>query len=215
MDGLGIHTALAIRLHESGGTPRSDAQASATLLECVGLVAGARLVAPPEEGNDGAVVLRPDGPESLLELIERTADGLRPARATYGVALAGANAPVASLDRVVVGADAVTTAALTALLATGLRSTRVAILAPARQPLLEALTSLILEFTDRMTDRQRQVIALVRDSRTQQQVAKHLGVSRQAVNQSLTSAGWHHIRHAETAVRDGLVALALGRGQRV
>ena len=59
-----------------------------------------------------------------------------------------------------------------------------------------------------MTDRQRQVVALVRESGSQQAVAQHLNVSRQAVNQSLTSAGWQHLLRAESVARARLARAA-------
>jgi FixJ family two-component response regulator len=69
------------------------------------------------------------------------------------------------------------------------------------------MIDLILEAYDGMTERQRQVIALVRESGTQQKVAQHLGVSRQAVNQSLAAARWPHLRRAEEAVVGRITAL--------
>ncbi len=59
-----------------------------------------------------------------------------------------------------------------------------------------------------MTERQRLTISLIKKSDTQQQVATHLDVSRQAVNQSLAAAGWPHLQRAEEAVRDHLSALS-------
>ncbi|MBD3366606.1 MAG: hypothetical protein GF405_00360 [Candidatus Eisenbacteria bacterium] len=207
----GTRSVLAARLHESAGTPRTDDAARDLLLKGVRDVVASFIAAPPEPAADGAIVIRADEPEHLLDLVRHISDAVRPEHATFGLAVATGHPAVGSLDRAVVGADAVTTAALTALLATGLRNARVAILAPGRQPLLESLISLMLEFTDRMTERQRQIISLVRSSETQQQVAQHLGVSRQAVNQSLTSAGWQHIRRAEDTARDALAVLARER----
>ncbi len=207
-----VHVALTARLHDSAGTPRVDEAALETLMAAAErLVQGSHLSAPPEPGGDGALILRPDSAGRLLDVTEDLADGLRPGRATFGMAITSGPRVPGSLDSALVGTDVASTTAMTALLATSLRGARVAILAPGRQPLIEALISLILEFTDRMTDRQRQIIALVRESETQQQVARHLGVSRQAVNQSLTSAGWQHIRRAENAAREGLAALARAR----
>jgi len=202
-----VHTAMAARLHESSGAPRTDDDAERLLLRAAAASDHAA-AAPPERTGDGSIVVRPVAPESLLSILLELTEAVRPERATFGLAVARGRTAPGSVEGAVVGTDAATTGALTALLATSLRSNRVAILAPGRRPMLEALMSLMIEFSDRMTDRQRQIIALARESETQQQVAKHLGVSRQAVNQSLTSAGWHHIRRAEDAARKGMAALA-------
>jgi hypothetical protein len=208
MNGLDVLSALAVRLHESAGTPRGDSEAARRLSACAApLASRIPLAAPPERTRDGSLLLMPTRAEDLLELIEEMADGLRPDRTTFGLAIRPAAGHSTTIDAAAMGADAVATAALTALLATGVRSARVAALAPGRRPMLESLITLVLEFIDRMTERQRQIIALVRESDTQQQVAQHLGVSRQAVNQSLTSAGWSHILRAEEAIRDALSEL--------
>ena len=65
---------------------------------------------------------------------------------------------------------------------------------------------MVLASYDAMTERQRQIISLIKESETQQQVATHLDVSRQAVNQSLAAAGWPHLKRAENAVREHLSA---------
>ncbi len=77
---------------------------------------------------------------------------------------------------------------------------RAAALSPDDRSVLGALVGLLHAAYDGMTERQRQMISLIRSSDTQQQVARHLSVSRQAVNQSLAAAGWPHLRRAEEAV---------------
>jgi DNA-directed RNA polymerase specialized sigma subunit len=65
---------------------------------------------------------------------------------------------------------------------------------------------MVLTSYDAMTERQRQIISLIKESDTQQEVATHLDISRQAVNQSLTAAGWPHLKRAEDAIRQHLSA---------
>lgn len=58
----------------------------------------------------------------------------------------------------------------------------------------------------RMTPRQRTVLNLLRDGHTQTQVARKLGVSKQAVSASAIAAGWDAYRIAEQGWR---IALSL------
>jgi DNA-binding phage protein len=90
---------------------------------------------------------------------------------------------------------------------TDVRESRFLVAGGGRGELVGTLLDLILEAYDAMTQRQRQIVDLVKTSDTQQQVATHLGISRQAVNQSLTAAGWPHIERAETVVRSEFRAL--------
>jgi DNA-binding CsgD family transcriptional regulator len=103
-------------------------------------------------------------------------------------------------------AEAAASLALRDVEETDVREPRVSLLAPGHAPLLAALAGMVLASYDAMTERQRQIISLIKESDTQQEVATHLDISRQAVNQSLTAAGWPHLKRAEDAIRQHLSA---------
>jgi DNA-binding phage protein len=137
-------------------------------------------------------------PEAIVDAVLALSASLRPHRPTFcGVVAertrgddAGLIVPAAAADRAVAG-----------LAATDPRGPRTALFVPGEDAALGALIDLLLTAHDSMTTRQRQVVGLVRESDSQQAVARHLGVSRQAVNQSLASAGWPMLAHAEGVAR--------------
>lgn len=94
------------------------------------------------------------------------------------------------------GAHAADAAARAGLSETDHRDSRVRVVGPAAGPAIGAALDLLLSAYDAMTDRQRQIVELVKSAPTQQDVATHLGISRQAVNQSLASARWPHLESA-------------------
>jgi DNA-binding phage protein len=196
--------ALATELHSPDGNRRGDEEA-ARLLRAAALAFGARApwaVAGASSLTAASVLVLPlTSPETLLDAVLALAASLRAHRPTFCGSVAesargddaGLLAQTAAADRAVAG-----------LSSTDARGPRAVMLAPEEDATLGALVDLILTAHDAMTARQRQVVALVRESRSQQAVAKHLGVSRQAVNQSLASAGWPILSHAEGVARERL-----------
>jgi DNA-binding CsgD family transcriptional regulator len=211
--------ALAARVHARDGTERGDADAKARLRAAgAALTAGAPELSagPSDVTGDGVLVLALASPEAILQAILTVAEELRPEKTTFCAAILRArpgaerDAPE-SLETAVLAMDRAAREAVAGVAGTDVRESRTRVLQPDPDPGLEALLDLILEAYDGMTERQRQVISLVRRSSTQQEVAKHLGVSRQAVNQSLAAARWPHLRRAEQAALGLVTTLSSGR----
>lgn len=195
---------LAARLHATDGRRRDDDDAL-RLLRGAAQAFGAghpdTLLAPSTASADGALVLHLRRASALPDAMLALGASLRPHRPTF----------CGTVARHTIDARQGTAAELAVhgLARTDARGPRALMLVPDEDLVLGCLLDLILEAHDGMTDRQRQVVALVRSSGSQQAVARHLNVSRQAVNQSLAAAGWLHISRAESAAR-ARVALAAG-----
>lgn len=228
--------ALAVRLHSRDGAPDRGESSRERLSAAVAAIGERRpelFGGPSDSDQDGRLLCSPSSPECVLELVLELADGLRPWRPTFcasvrpletsadiqtrAVRPAGfvrepetheATRIAPSVDASIVGRSRAAREAAGGLDATDPRQARVAIVGrPGCEP-LGALAGMIVESYDAMTERQRQIVRLTKRSETQQQVAKHLDVSRQAVNQSLAAAGWQHLKRAERIAADGLAALA-------
>lgn len=196
--------ALAACLHATDGRRRDDDDALRLLVGAAQAFAADHpdtVVASSPAKAGGALVLRLRWGSAIPDAMLALAASLRPHRPTFCGAIVrhatDARQGVA-VERAVLG-----------LARTDARGPRALLLVPDEDDVLSSLLDLILEAHDGMTDRQRQVVALVRSSGSQQAVARHLNVSRQAVNQSLAAAGWPHIARAESAAR-ARVALAAG-----
>lgn len=224
-------TALAVRLHARDGTGLSASSALERLRASAAALEGARpaaLAAPPEVGADGVMVLALTSPTEALPAVLTLADALRPLKTTFSLAVvadgtgrarAEAGGPAAgavSVGRRTRAGAPDPLAELAEARARGFlkeadpRASRVVVTAREPRHAVAAILGLLLEAYDAMTPRQRQIVELARHSATQQEVARHLNVSRQAVNQSLTAAGWFHLRTAEEVVGRRLAALAGG-----
>ncbi len=215
---------LAVRAWGTEGRERSDRTAVEQLRDAAAALVGSdpqALAGPSEPTPDGALLLPLASPSKALNVILAVADLARPLRTTFAIALAqepetsGAPAPDrtatgggdAGVPREGGGAEPVYLAieeasrsALSALEATDPRDARILVRRPGDDSVLASLIDLVLEAYDSMTERQKQIIALVKESDTQQQVASHLDISRQAVNQSLAAARWPHLRRASAAI---------------
>lgn len=194
---------LAAQLHATDGRRRDDDQAL-HLLKGAALAFGAgrpgALAGAPSATADGALVLHLALGSALLDALLAFGISLRPHRPTFCGTIAQRTSDIqrgAAAERVVAR-----------LADTDTRGPRALMLIPEEDPVLGGLLDLILEAHDGMTGRQSQVVALVRDSGSQQAVARHLNVSRQAVNQSLTAAGWPHLSRAESVARARLARAA-------
>jgi hypothetical protein len=194
---------LAAQLHATDGRRRDDDEAL-RLLRCAARAFDAGYAGTPARASSvmagGALVLHPASGAALLDALLELGASLRPHRPTFCGAIAQRTSGVRW--------DAAVERAVARLADTDTRGPRTVVLIPEEDLVLGALLDLVLEAHDGMTDRQRQVVALVRDSGSQQAVALHLNVSRQAVNQSLTAAGWPHLFQAESVARARLAAAA-------
>jgi len=199
---------LATQLHSPDGRRRNDEEA-ARLLRAAALALGARApwaVAGASSLSPASSLLLPlTSPETLLDAMLALASSLRAHRPTFCGVIAE---PAAGGDAGLLAQAAAADRAVAGLASTDPRGPRALLLAPEEDASLGALVDLILTAHDAMTTRQRQVVALVRESRSQQAVAKHLGVSRQAVNQSLAAAAWPILSHAEGVARERLAGSA-------
>ena len=214
--------ALAVRVHPQGGAPSGDEPSVRALREAASAV-GRRnpemLSGPSSVSPEGVILLALSAPGTILEAILAVADELRPLGTTF---CAGVSARIgshgeafpSSVESSVLAIGAAASLALHGVEETDIREHRVSLLAPGHDPLLAALAGMVLATYDAMTERQRQIISLIKESDTQQQVATHLDVSRQAVNQSLTAAGWPHLKRAEDAVRGRLSARSASGSRR-
>lgn len=208
---------LAARLHARSGAARNDAEAVERLRaaavaigeETPGILAG-----PSDTTPDAVLVLPLSSPVAILGAVLAIADRLRPGKTTFSASIvpldeASRAGSEETVEAALLASDRAAKAAASGIGETDARESRVLVLAPGRDGVLDALLDLIVEAYDAMTERQRQIVSLVRNSDTQQQVAKHLSISRQAVNQSIMAAGWPHLRLAEEAAARRLGSLPL------
>jgi DNA-binding CsgD family transcriptional regulator len=175
------------------------------------------LSGPSSVSPGGTLLLTLSAPAAVLEAILLMADELRPLPTTFCAAVAAGRGGHDSVSRDHVGsslmaAEAAASLALQGVEETDVREHRVSLLSPGHDALASSLACMVLASYDSMTERQRQIISLIKESETQQQVATHLDVSRQAVNQSLAAAGWTHLKRAESVIRDHLSARSRRRG---
>ncbi|MBM3307055.1 MAG: hypothetical protein FJY74_01855 [Candidatus Eisenbacteria bacterium] len=195
---------LATRLHAPDGGRRADDEAARELkgaarafaLRWPGALSGA-----PTVTSDGALALQMTSAAALVDAMLSLAASLRDDRPTFCGAVVRLQRPAEAVEMRLVAQSDAFERALAGLPESDPRGPRVVMLLPDPDPVLGALLDLLLSAHDEMTARQRQVVSLVRESETQQAVARHLNVSRQAVNQSLAAAGWPLLLHAESVVR--------------
>lgn len=204
----GCAIALAARVHARDGAQRNDAEAIERLREtavAIGRETPDVLAGPSDTTPEAVLVLPLTSPDVILSAVLSIAERLRPAKTTFAASVvplevSSRAGPPESVEAALLASDHAATVAATRIGETDPRESRALILTPDGDGVLDALVGLILETYDGMTERQRQIVELVRSSDTQQQVATHLSISRQAVNQSVTAAGWPHLRVAEEAV---------------
>ncbi|MBD3349816.1 MAG: hypothetical protein GF400_11575 [Candidatus Eisenbacteria bacterium] len=168
------------------------------------------LAGPTGLAGDGTLVVLLASPDGVLPAARVIAASVRPARTTFCAARSEFPTSASSREAVepaILVSDRALSVAAERIEETDFRQARFLVVGPSPGELVGTLIGLILESYDSMTDRQTQIVELLRESETQQQVATHLGVSRQAVNQSLTAAGWPHIERAEKIARRELAAL--------
>lgn len=210
MPGEATAVALAARAHPRGGAPSGDedtVRRLRTAAAAVGKKHPDAMSGPSIMSPEGTLVLSLTSPGAILETMLLLSEELRPLSLTFCAALAdrsggrSGGGAAGSIESAVLAADSVTSTALSGVSDTDIRERRVRVLSPEAQPVLASLIALILVAYDGMTERQRQIVTLAKECDTQQEVARHLGVSRQAVNQSLGAAGWPHLRRAEEAAR--------------
>lgn len=204
-------TALAVRSHARDGTGRSapgaleELRASAAALEDERTAA---LASAPEVGADGVMTVTLASPPEALPVVLAVADALRPAKTTFGLAIVpGADPSDDPREGPRVAEGLAAARARECLDQADPRAARVVVAARERRQAVSTLLDLVLEAYDTMTPRQRQIVELAKHSPTQQDVATHLNISRQAVNQSLTAAGWFHLRSAEEVIHRRLADL--------
>ena len=206
--------ALAVRVHPRGGAPSGDETAVRALRDAASAVGRGNpemLTGPSSVSREGVLLLALSTSGTILEAILAVADELRPLGTTFCAAVSSGTGPHGEtspnpVESSLLATEAASSLALHGVEETDIRESRVSLLAPGHNPLLAALAGMVLASYDAMTERQRQIISLIKESETQQQVATHLDVSRQAVNQSLAAAGWPHLKSAEDAVREHLSA---------
>ena len=203
---------VAAQICDPSGVRRADPEALRLLRLAAGELSERRaqlLALPGTVAPDGVLSVTPSSPRAVVEVILAVAATVRPEHSTFCVTTVTPDdvlrehppdeipqSPTRDLEIALLGAHAVDASARAGLSTTDHRDSRVRVLAPAVMPAIGAALDLLLEMYDSMTERQRQIIQLVKASKTQQDVATHLGISRQAVNQSLASAHWPHLESA-------------------
>ena len=214
---------VAAQICDPSGVRRADPAALELLRRASGELAARRaglLALPGVVAPDGVLSVTPSSPEVVVEIVLAVAAAARPEHTTFCVTMAMqddlirerpenglAHTPTRVLEAAVLGAHAADASARAGLSETDHRDSRVRVLGPGAVHALSAALDLLLEAYEAMTERQRQIIRLVKSSRTQQDVATHLGISRQAVNQSLASARWPHLDSAERRIGASLIEL--------
>ena len=212
-----VHSAVALaaRAHERDGRVSVSSGAFSDLRTAAARFGRSHpefIGGPSADAGDGVLVLPLTTPDAVLTVVLSWASQLRPSETTFcavvvPVGAGRSRAGSESVDAALIAADTAATAAAARIVDTHPRDSRIAVLGPGPDPLAAALIDLILEAYDSMTERQRQIVDLVKQSETQQQVASHLGISRQAVNQSLAAAGWLHLERAEDVARHHMASL--------
>lgn len=210
--------ALAVRAHPRGGPPSGDARTverlkrTAAILgkDCPEAIAGPSSMTP-----EGTLLLSLSSPRVVMDAIRTVAEALRPDATTFCVVTIPDSQTAdpssgESVDSMLMAADSSARTALRGIEETDVKDQRVRVIGPHADDAIESLIDLVLVTYDGMTDRQRQIITLTRSSETQQEVATHLAVSRQAINQSLAAAGWSHLRRAEDIIESRLAARRRG-----
>jgi hypothetical protein len=167
------------------------------------------LAGPSSTTADGTLLLDLSEPAAILDTILLVADETRPILTTFSAAVSHAETgrrgePGDALHGAVMASEGAVTLALQGAQDTDPKERRVVVRLGEPDRLIASLIELVLIAYDRMTARQRQILTLVRSSDTQQQVASHLGVSRQAVNQTLAAAAWRQLARAERAIIERL-----------
>jgi hypothetical protein len=204
--------ALAVRAHPRGGAPSGDDATVRALRDAAASVGSKNpemLSGPSSLTPEGTLLLALSAPAAVLEAILLVANELRPLGTTFCAAVAAGRAergPVSPdhVESSLIAAEAAASLALRGIEETDVRDRRVSLLSPGHDALASSLACMVLVSYDAMTERQRQMISLIKECETQQQVATHLDISRQAVNQSLSAAGWTHLKLAESVIRDHL-----------
>lgn len=214
--------ALAVRVHERNGAVAVSSEAFSDLRAAAAQLGQAEpgfVTGPSAVAEGGTLVLPLASPEAVLAVVLALSSDLRPLKTTYCAAVVPAPAGRSGgggepVEVALMAADRAATLAASGVAETDPRDSRIVIMGPERDRLAGALIDLIIEAYDSLTDRQRQMVALIRQSETQQQVARHLGISRQAVNQSLAAARWLHLERAESAALRHLASLPAASGGR-
>lgn len=214
---------VAAQICDPSGVRRTDARALELLRTSASELSDQRaglLGLPGAVTPDGVLSVVPSSPETVVEILLAIAAATRPERATFCLTVAAGDevrerpataldeTPSRVLETALLGAHATDAAARAGLADTDHRDLRVRVLGPVDTSALGAALDLLLEAYDAMTNRQRQIVQLVKASRTQQDVATHLGISRQAVNQSLTSARWPRLESAARRITASIAELA-------
>ncbi len=221
---------VAVQICDPSGVRRTDPKALELLRRASGTLAARRaglLALPGVVAPDGVLSVTPSSPDGVVEIILAVAAAARPEHTTFCVTLPTsddlirerregslAHTPTRELEVAVLGAHAADASARAGLSETDPRDSRVRVLGRGALPALGAALDLLLAAYDSMTERQRQIIQLVKSSRTQQDVATHLGISRQAINQSLASARWPHLDSAERHIGTSLAELCASHSAR-
>lgn len=197
--------ALAARAHGRNGSVAESPETLAKMRAAAVSLGESRrriLAGPTEIVGTSTLILQLTSPEAVLPASLALASSVRPARTTFCACCARAgsrNSPPAGdrMESALAAREQAASEAAARLSETDFRESRFVVTGPRPADLVGVLLGLILESYDSMTERQRQIVDLVRDSDTQQEVATHLGISRQAVNQSLAAAGWPYLERAE------------------
>jgi len=206
-------TTLAVKSHARAGAGPAAAETLERLrasAEAFGRERPGALTAPPNISSDETMTLSLASPGHALPAMLALADAARPSKTTFGLSIAPAGPGGTPADPASIASAPGPLAAARArecLEETDPRSGRVVIAGRERRLAVSTLCDLVLEAYDAMTPRQRQIVELAKHSPTQQDVATHLDVSRQAVNQSLAAAGFFHLRAAEQVIARRLAAL--------
>jgi len=205
--------ALAVRVHPRGGAPSGDDRAVAALKGAASAAVSGDpelLSGPSSVTADGVLLLHLSDPGRVLDAVLAVASALRPLASTYCGAIDDGDGGDGGghVESALIAGEAAASMALHGIESTDAKERRVCLLTPDPDPVVSALAGMVLATYDAMTERQRQIISLTRSSDTQQQVATHLDVTRQAVNQSLAAAGWPHLRRAEEEIRRHLESCA-------
>jgi len=209
MDRPGFAVALGVRVHARDGAPLTDERAAQELRRAAAAFVGAEpeLVAGPSSvTHDAILVIGLTSPEAVVPAALAMTRELRPSPTTFCSAVVARGSDPIEAELLATGAAANT--CLARIHETDPREARALIVGPEVDGLAGTLLGLLLEAHDGMTERQRQIVDLMRSSRTQQAVATHLDVSRQAINQSLASAGWPYLKRAEDVLTQYLASAA-------
>lgn len=165
-------------------------------------------------GDEAQGLLRADMVSSVVRVMERAVDGMRPAILRFGIGLGTLATPI---QPDAIGMDGEAWYRASATIADAARTRKFVLFSGFGEELdiqSSAMANLLLYLRYRWTNDQQRVIELVEACPTQAAAAEQLGISQAAVSKSLRIAGWRYYIDGRDALVRMLDFASDGSGDR-